>query len=114
MGSNLMFMKNHSDPDDDVSSRSEGTSGFLPHCMECLSGVTIAANSVNHPSSYPGASGLRRGIRVAIVGLGIGLLAFAGLTTCSSRTDGSNVPKSTIGKTGEMKSPGGSAYNSER
>jgi hypothetical protein len=32
----------------------------------------------------------------------------------SARTDGSNLPKSTIGKTGEMKCPGGSAYNSER
>ena len=73
------------------------------------------ANSLNHPSSHPSSGGLRRGITVAIVGSGIGfLLAFTGLTTYPPRTDGSNVPKSTIGKTGEMKSPGGSAYNSER
>jgi hypothetical protein len=73
------------------------------------------ANVLNHHSNHPSSGGLRRGITVAIVSLGIGfLLAFTGLTIYSSRTDGSNVPKSTIGKTGEMKSPGGSAYNSER
>ena len=72
------------------------------------------ANVLNHHSNHPSSGGLRRGITVAIVSLGIGfLLAFTGLTIYSSRTDG-NVPKSTIGKTGEMKSPGGSAYNSER
>jgi|SRR3981081_1921510 hypothetical protein len=82
--------------------------------IRCLSGVTIVANSLNHPSNHPSSCGLRRGITVAIVGLGIGfLLAFTGLTY-SLRTDGSNVPKSTIGKTGEMKSPGGSAYDSQR
>jgi hypothetical protein len=80
-----------------------------------LSGVTILANSLNNPMSKSSSGGLRRGITVAIVGSGIGfLLAFTGLTTYSARTDGSNLPKSTIGKTGEMKSPGGSAYNSER
>ena len=73
------------------------------------------ANSVNHPISQSSSGGLRRGITVAIVGSGIGfLLAFTGLTTYSARTDGSNLPKSTIGKTGEMKSPGGSAYNIEK
>jgi len=73
------------------------------------------ANVLNHHSNHPSSGGLRRGITVAIVGSGIGfLLAFTGLTTYSARTDGSNLPKSTIGKTGEMKSPGGSAYNSER
>jgi hypothetical protein len=73
------------------------------------------ANSPNHPNSQSSSGGLRRGISVAIVGLGIAfLLAFTGLTTHPSRTDGSNLPKSTIGKTGEMKSPGASAYNSER
>ena len=72
------------------------------------------ANSLKHTSIHPSSGGLRRGITVAIVSLGIGfLLVFTGLTIYSSRTDG-NVPKSTIGKTGEMKSPGGSAYNSER
>ena len=71
------------------------------------------ANVLNHHSNHPSSGGLRR-FTVAIVSLGIGLLlAFTGLTIYSSRTDG-NVPKSTIGKTGEMKSPGGSAYNSER
>jgi hypothetical protein len=80
-----------------------------------LSGVTILANSLNNPMSQSSSGGLRRGITVAIVGSGIGfLLAFTGLATYSARTDGSNLPKSTIGKTGEMKSPGGSAYNSER
>jgi hypothetical protein len=79
-----------------------------------LSGVTIVANSPNHPRSQPSSGSLRRGLTVAIVGSGIGfLLAFSGLTTYSVRTDGSNQPKSTIGKTGEMKSPGGSAYNGE-
>jgi hypothetical protein len=83
--------------------------------VRCLSGVTIVANSLNHPISQSSFGGLRRRITFAIVGSGIGfLLAFTGLTTYSARTDGSNVPKSTIGKTGEMKSPGGSAYNSER
>ena len=72
------------------------------------------ANSVNNPMSQSSYGGLRRGITVAIVGSGIGFLAFTGLTTYSARTDSSNLPKSTIGKTGEMKSPGGSAYNSER
>ena len=74
------------------------------------------ANSLNHPCIHPSSGGLRWGITVAVVGLGIGLLlTFTGLwPTYSERTDGSNVPKSTIGKTGEMKSPGGSAYNSER
>jgi len=76
-----------------------------------LSGVNIVAPPISQSSS----GGLRRGITVAIVGSGIGfLLAFTGLTTYSARTDGSNLPKSTIGKTGEMKSPGGSAYNNER
>ncbi len=79
-----------------------------------LSGVTIVANSLNHPISQSSSGGLRRGITVAIVGSGIGfLLAFTGLTTYSARTDGGKVPKSTIGKTGEMKSPGGSAYINE-
>jgi hypothetical protein len=73
------------------------------------------ANSSNHPSSQSNSGGLRRGITAAIVGSGIGfLLAFTGLTTYPSRTDRSNVPQSTIGQTGEMKSPGGSAYNNER
>ena len=72
-------------------------------------------NSPNRSSSQSSSGGLRRGITVAVVGSGIGfLLAFTGLTTYSSRTDGSNVAKSTIGKTGEMKSPGGSAYSRER
>ena len=75
-----------------------------------LSGVNIVAPPISQWSS----GGLRRGITVAIVGSGIGfLLALTGLTTYSVRTDDSK-PKSTIGKTGEMKSPGGSAYNSER
>ena len=70
----------------------------------------------SEPSQYPSEFWrLRRGITVAIVGSRIGFLwAFTGLTTYPPRTDGSNVPKSTIGKTGEMKSPAGSAYNSER
>ena len=73
------------------------------------------ANSVNNPMSQSSYGGLRRGITVAIVGSGIGfILAFTGLATYSARSDGSNLPKSTIGKTGEMKSPGGSAYNNER
>ena len=73
------------------------------------------ANRLNHPISQSSSGGLRRGITVAIVGSGIGfLLAFTGLTTYSARTDGGKVPKSTIGKTGEMKSPGGSAYDSQR
>jgi hypothetical protein len=80
-----------------------------------LTGVTILANSLNHPMSQSSSGGLRRGITVAIVGSGIGLLlAFTGLTTYFARTDGSNLPKSTIGSTGEMKSPGGSASISER
>ena len=64
------------------------------------------ANSLNNPMSQFSSGGLRRGITVAIVGSGIGfLLALTGLTTYSVRTDDSK-PKSTIGKTGEMKSPG--------
>jgi hypothetical protein len=52
------------------------------------------ANSPNHPNSQSSSGGLRRGIAVAIVGSGIAfLLAFTGLTTYSSRTDGSNLPK---------------------
>ena len=79
-----------------------------------LSGVVIVANSLNHPICQSSSGGMRRGITVAIVGSGIGfLLAFTCLTTYSARTDGSSVPKSTIGKTGEMKSPAGSAYINE-
>lgn len=76
----------------------------------------LVANSLNPPSIHPSSGSLRRGIKVAIIGLGIGfLVAFTGLwPTDLSRSEARNGTKSTIGKTGEMKSPGGSAYTSER
>ena len=108
-----MLMKNRSASDDESQREAkEHPLSFL--IVKGFSGVTIVANSFDHPISQSSSGGLRRRITIAIVGSGIGfLLAFTGITTYSARTDGRNVPKSTIGKTGEMKSPGGSAYINE-
>jgi hypothetical protein len=86
----------------------EHTLSFLSR----LSGVAILANGPQQPMSQSRSGGFRRGTTVAIL-LAQGLLFF-GLHRADDHSARSNLPKSTIGKTGEMKSPGGSAYNSER